>query len=88
MAWHGANSKYFEDVKLAVQQAIERARVNIDWTDNNRALVVDKMREFSAPDPTPSVKPWTGHPNFIYSIFAIHNISSVRLRPFKYSVGK
>ncbi|XP_053619905.1 aminopeptidase N-like isoform X2 [Plodia interpunctella] len=47
LKWRDENSKYLEDAKLAVDQAVERARVNIDWLRTHRRAVIDKMRELS-----------------------------------------
>ncbi|KAL0861167.1 hypothetical protein ABMA27_009652 [Loxostege sticticalis] len=82
-AWYEQNSKYFEETKLSVQQAIEKANVNIRWLQQNRRVVVDKLREFSTPRPSPPVATWKSQPNFMFSIFAIHNISSIWLSPIK-----
>ncbi|KAH9633022.1 hypothetical protein HF086_000382 [Spodoptera exigua] len=47
LAWREKNTKYLVDSKLAVEQAIENAKVNINWITKNRKNVVDKLREFS-----------------------------------------
>ncbi|XP_060807048.1 aminopeptidase N [Amyelois transitella] len=47
LKWREENAKYLEDVKLTVEQAIERARVNIEWLKKNGRTVVDKMRELT-----------------------------------------
>ncbi|XP_062532252.1 aminopeptidase N isoform X1 [Bombyx mori] len=45
LIFHDKNPKYFEETKLAVVQAIEKAKVNIDWVDQNKDLVVREMRK-------------------------------------------
>ncbi|KAF9820098.1 hypothetical protein SFRURICE_014177 [Spodoptera frugiperda] len=82
LEWREKNAQYLVDSKLAVNQAIENAQVNINWITKNRKTVVDKLREFSTPRRQPGT-PWKGQPSFMSSIFAIHNISRARLRPFE-----
>ncbi|XP_063834773.1 aminopeptidase N-like [Ostrinia nubilalis] len=52
LAWYKDNTQYLEEAKLAVQQAIEKATVNIHWLNKNRHEVVDKLREFSTDAPS------------------------------------
>ncbi|XP_022827407.1 aminopeptidase N-like [Spodoptera litura] len=47
LEWREKNAQYLVDSKLAVEQAIENAQVNINWITKNRKNVVDKLREFS-----------------------------------------
>ncbi|XP_075986441.1 aminopeptidase N-like [Anticarsia gemmatalis] len=47
LAWRDQNAKFLQESKLAVQQAIEKAQVNIDWISKNKRDVVNKLREFS-----------------------------------------
>nr|WAK99423.1 aminopeptidase N 13 [Spodoptera frugiperda] len=47
LEWREKNAQYLVDSKLAVNQAIENAQVNINWITKNRKTVVDKLREFS-----------------------------------------
>ncbi|XP_045513404.1 aminopeptidase N-like isoform X2 [Pieris brassicae] len=76
LKWYDQNSEYFDVAKLAVSQGIERARVNIAWIQQNQALVVDKLREYSHIESAA----WRGKPIFMSSLYAIHNISSHRLK--------
>ncbi|XP_026729087.1 aminopeptidase N-like isoform X2 [Trichoplusia ni] len=45
LSWREQNAKYLADSKLSVEQAIEKARVNIDWITKNRRAVVDKEED-------------------------------------------
>ncbi|XP_052749082.1 aminopeptidase N-like [Galleria mellonella] len=47
LKWRENNSKYLEDAKLSVNQAIEKATVNIAWLNKNRRSVVERLRELS-----------------------------------------
>ncbi|XP_075986564.1 aminopeptidase N-like [Anticarsia gemmatalis] len=47
MAWHAENSDYFKESKMAVEQGIETAKINIEWTLRNKKTVVDTLRELS-----------------------------------------
>ncbi|KAJ8715808.1 hypothetical protein PYW07_010290 [Mythimna separata] len=47
LTWREKNAMYLAESKLSVEQAVEKARVNIDWIARNRRAVVDKLREFS-----------------------------------------
>lgn len=47
LAWREKNAKYLQDTKLAVEQAIEKAKVNIDWITKNKKTLVDQLRQFS-----------------------------------------
>ncbi|RVE45993.1 hypothetical protein evm_009335 [Chilo suppressalis] len=76
-SWREKNAAYLSEVKLSVQQAVERATVNIAWVSKHRQSLVTLMRENSAEPETPVISRWNGQPNFMLSIFAIHNISSV-----------
>ncbi|XP_059045599.1 aminopeptidase N-like [Achroia grisella] len=77
LKWRESNGKYLEEAKLSVNQAIEKATVNIAWLTKNRSSVVEKLRELSNFSVEPPVSLWRGRPALISSIFAIHNISSV-----------
>ncbi|XP_047036095.1 aminopeptidase N-like isoform X1 [Helicoverpa zea] len=50
LSWRDKNAKYLAESKLSVEQAIEKAQVNINWISKNRRAVVDKLREFSTQD--------------------------------------
>ncbi|CAB3258598.1 unnamed protein product [Arctia plantaginis] len=47
LEWRKKNQQYLQDYKLSVEQAIEKAKVNIDWITKNRKNVVEKLREYS-----------------------------------------
>ncbi|KAJ8709893.1 hypothetical protein PYW08_009897 [Mythimna loreyi] len=47
LSWRDKNARFLAESKLSVEQAIEKAKVNIDWIAKNRQSVVDKLREFS-----------------------------------------
>uniref|UniRef100_A0A2A4JS21 Aminopeptidase n=1 Tax=Heliothis virescens TaxID=7102 RepID=A0A2A4JS21_HELVI len=47
LSWREKNAKFLAESKLSVEQAIEKARVNINWITKNRRAVIDKLREFS-----------------------------------------
>ncbi|CAH2058992.1 unnamed protein product, partial [Iphiclides podalirius] len=87
LAWREVNAKYLEESSLAVDQAVERARVNIDWLSRNGRHVVARLREFSSQRRVPTLDSWQAQPAFMQSIFAIHNISSHRLPAYKYNIG-
>ncbi|CAH2251547.1 jg9762 [Pararge aegeria aegeria] len=78
LEWQDKNGKYLSESKLAVSQAVENARVNIDWANKNQKLVVEKLREFSVSHhlEQPSWASWRKKPLFMSSLYAIHNISS------------
>ncbi|XP_068625539.1 aminopeptidase N-like [Battus philenor] len=84
LKWREENAKYLEDAKLAVDQAIERARVNIDWVTRNRRHVVDRLREFSSYR-WATVEFW--EEAIIPIIFAIHNVTSNKLQLYNYNIG-
>ncbi|CAG5020856.1 unnamed protein product [Parnassius apollo] len=88
LSWRETNAKYLEEAHLAVDQAIERARVNIDWLTRNRRHVVDRLREFSSYRHAAVMDSWEGQTFFMQSILAIHNISSNKLQPYKYEIGE
>ncbi|KOB70714.1 Aminopeptidase N-like protein [Operophtera brumata] len=50
LIWLEKNEKYLTEAKLAVSQAVEKARVNIDWITRNRRGLVDQLRERAAAD--------------------------------------
>ncbi|KAM3957251.1 aminopeptidase N [Aphomia sociella] len=47
LKWRKDNEKYLEDAKLSVDQAIEKAVVNIAWLNKNRKTVVERLRALS-----------------------------------------
>ncbi|XP_072933282.1 aminopeptidase N-like isoform X2 [Epargyreus clarus] len=50
LKWFEENKKYFDESLLAIEQGIERARVNINWIEKNKKVVVEKLREHTAFD--------------------------------------
>lgn len=46
--WYEKYIKYFEGAKLTIQQGIENAKVNINWTTTKKDAVIAKLREFSS----------------------------------------
>ncbi|XP_014365202.2 aminopeptidase N [Papilio machaon] len=85
LVWKQKNEKYLEDAHLAVEQGVERARVNIDWLARHRRHVVDRLREFSSY--RRPADQWEEQ-SIMLSIYAIHNLTSSRSPNYVYEIGK
>ncbi|XP_013165600.1 PREDICTED: aminopeptidase N-like isoform X2 [Papilio xuthus] len=85
LVWKQKNEKYLEDARLAVEQGVERARVNIDWLARHRRHVVDRLRDFSSY--RRPADQWEDQ-SIMLSIYAIHNLTSIRSPNYVYEIGK
>lgn len=47
MVWKDNHTEILVEHQFSVTQAIENAKVNIDWVKRNRNYVVEKLREFA-----------------------------------------
>lgn len=47
LEWKKENEKSLEEIKLSVEQAVEKARVNIAWLGRNKDQVIKKLEEFA-----------------------------------------
>ncbi|CAH0721327.1 unnamed protein product, partial [Brenthis ino] len=81
LEWKENNAKYLSESKIAVSQGIENARLNIAWLKKNKKTVVDKLRQYSLP-PSPYVAPWKSRPVFLSALYAIHNITRMKLKKY------
>ncbi|XP_013141776.1 PREDICTED: aminopeptidase N-like, partial [Papilio polytes] len=85
LEWKQKNEKYLEDARLAVEQGVERARVNIDWLARHRRHVVDRLRDFSSYRRAADQRE---EQSIMLSIYAIHNLTSSRSPNYVYELGK